>query len=212
MPFQMPVSNFAVDADSLTCRLAVVDATIRVLRRRGYHEASFDDVALELGAEVTDVTQHFPAWDGLVIATMERWMSGREASLWSVALTDGAISFLRELVKVNVDDPALTRLQFAILAAASNQNHSGHSYIRQQYLTLFEYVQHALTRDIKVGREPQTMQPAQGAEQLLALYEGLQVQALMRSFDLLEAFDRGANRLRHSWAEENTAPDLGWIL
>lgn len=211
-PFQIPTSNFAGEPALVADRIDVVEATIRVLQRLDYHEATHDEVAAELGVDVDAITRHFPSWDGLVIATMERWMSGRQAAVWDVALSRGAVPFLRELVKVNLAEPALARLQLAILCAASNPNHSGHSYIRQQYMTLFGYIQHALGQDIAAGREPATMQPARGAEQLLAIYEGLQVQAMMRDFDLLEAFDRAATRLRHSWAEEYTTPDLGWIL
>lgn len=210
--FDMPSSNFTGEPTVVADRIDVVEATIRVLQRLDYHEATHNAVAAELGVSLDAVTRHFPSWDGLVIATMERWMSGRQAGIWDVALVRGAVPFLRELVKVNLDEPALTRLQLAILCAASNPSHPGHSYIRQQYMTLFGYVQHALSQDITAGREPATMQPARGAEQLLAIYEGLQVQAMMRNFDLLEAFDRAATRLRHSWAEEYTTPDLGWIL
>jgi AcrR family transcriptional regulator len=211
-PFLLPTSNFAVEPHLVTDRIAIVEATIRVFQRLDYHEASYAAVAGELESSVDDITAHFPSWDGLVIATMERWMSGRQADVWEVALTRGAVPFLRELVKVNLAEPALTRLQLAILCAASNPNHPGHSFIRKQYMALYGYVQHALAQDITAHREPATMRPERGAEQLLALYEGLQVQAMMRDFDLLEAFDRAATRLRHSWAEEYTTPDLGWIV
>lgn len=211
-PFQTPTSNFAGEPALVADRIKIVEATIRVLQRLDYHAATQIDVAAELGVDVDAVTRHFPSWDGLVIATMERWMSGRQAATWDVALTHGAVPFLRELLTVNINEPALSRLQLAILSAASSPDYAGHPYIRHQYLTLLGYVQHALTEDIRAGREPASMEPVHGAEQLLAIYQGFQLQAMMRDFDALDAFDRATARLRRSWPDNDTTPDPAWIL
>ena len=47
---------------------------------------------------------------------------------------------------------------------------------------------------------------ARAAEQLIALYEGLQIQAMVRpGMRLLEGFDRAVTRLRAGWAQEFSA-------
>ena len=64
-----------------------------------------------------------------------------------------------------------------------------------------------LEKDIHAGREPDTMQPIRGAEQLIALYEGLQLQSMVRpGMDLLDAYDRAVTRMRDGWARTYTPP------
>lgn len=51
------------------------------------------------------------------------------------------------------------------------------------------------------------MEPARGAEQLIALYEGLQMQSMVRpGMDLLEAYDPAITRLRAGWSQAYVAP------
>jgi hypothetical protein len=71
-------------------------------------------------------------------------------------------------------------------------------------------VERSLTRDVALRREPTALDPHLGAEQLVAVYEGLQLQSLMRpEMDLLDAFDRTVERLRIGWAE---MPSHVWEL
>lgn len=46
-----------------------------------------------------------------------------------------------------------------------------------------------------------------GAEQLIAVYEGLQMQSLLRPhLDLLASYDRAVARLRDGWASSRSLP------
>ncbi|WP_443027397.1 TetR family transcriptional regulator C-terminal domain-containing protein [Sphingomonas sp. LR61] len=89
-------------------------------------------------------------------------------------------------------------------AASSDPANEGADYYRTLYLRFRQTIREALERDIHAGREPDTMDPARATEQLLALYDGLRVQALLvPGFDIIEAFDRAASRMRRGWSEDS---------
>jgi hypothetical protein len=47
------------------------------------------------------------------------------------------------------------------------------------------------------------MDPIRGAQQLLALYDGIRLQALLTpDTDVVDAFDRAAARMRRGWSEQ----------
>ncbi len=61
---------------------------------------------------------------------------------------------------------------------------------RHQYTSSFEDVALALVRDVVAGRETRGTSPRHAAEQLVALFEGLQLQAmLLDGTDLLAGWD-----------------------
>jgi hypothetical protein len=62
-------------------------------------------------------------------------------------------------------------------------------------------------RDVVAGREPRGMQPRHAAEQLLALFEGLQLQAMLRDdTDLLGGYDQAVARMRVGWRAAAAEP------
>jgi hypothetical protein len=94
------------------------------------------------------------------------------------------------------------RLLVALLSVAGNPEHPMSTYLRSRYQLFFSQIRRGLEHDIAVGRAPHTMEPRRGAEQLIALYEGLQLQAMLRpDLDLVPAFDRAVARLERGWME-----------
>jgi hypothetical protein len=96
------------------------------------------------------------------------------------------------------------------------------TYLRSRYQLFSSQIRRGLEHDVAVGRAPHTMDPRRGAEQLIALYEGLQLQALLRSdLDLVPAFDRAVARMERGWMERyepqaqrrlSTWSDGGWDI
>jgi hypothetical protein len=72
--------------------------------------------------------------------------------------------------------------------------------LQRQWFQFHALVERALTRDVALGRES-LLEPSRAAEQLIAMYEGLQLQSMMRpGMDLIDAFDHGVAQLRIGWA------------
>ncbi|KTR08817.1 hypothetical protein NS184_04660 [Curtobacterium luteum] len=155
-----------------------------------------------MGITLAELELHFPSWDGLVLAAVDRWNGGRMEEVAAEVGDAATVDLLRAIVASNAEDPALMRLLVALLSVAGNPAHPMASYLRSRYQLFFSRIKRGLERDVAVGRAPHTMEPRRGAEQLIALYEGLQLQALLRAdMDLVQAFDRAVARLEAGWME-----------
>jgi AcrR family transcriptional regulator len=193
-------------------RVRIVEGLIGVLRTTAFHEVTFETVGAALGLAADDVRTHFPSWDGLVLVAIDRWNQQRTGPLQQLAGERGAVLFLRAIVAANVADPALMRFLTATLNIAATPGHPLAAPLQQRWYQFQLLVQQSLVNDIAVGREPATMRPERGAEQLIALYEGLQVQSMVRPrMNVLEAYDRAVTRLREGWKVDYVPPvwDVG---
>uniref|UniRef100_A0A942SYS4 TetR/AcrR family transcriptional regulator n=1 Tax=Neobacillus citreus TaxID=2833578 RepID=A0A942SYS4_9BACI len=192
----------AAAAATLHLRITIVGATVDLLRDVPFHEARAADVADRVGISVAELQQHFPSWDGLVLAALDRWNGGRMDEVTAEVGDASTVELLRAIVASNAEDPALMRLLVALLSVAGNPEHPMATYLRSRYQLFYGQIKRGLERDIALGRAPHTMEPRRGAEQLIALYEGLQLQALLRAdMDLVPAFDRAVARLERGWME-----------
>src|SRR5205823_5425419 len=63
----------AAAAATLHLRITIVGATVDLLRDVPFHEARPVQVAERMGISVAELEQHFPSWDGLVLAALDRW-------------------------------------------------------------------------------------------------------------------------------------------
>ncbi|TCL79629.1 MULTISPECIES: TetR family transcriptional regulator C-terminal domain-containing protein [unclassified Curtobacterium] len=186
------------DAD---LRARIVSGAIEAYRATDFHRVGPDEVAEHAEVPVAEVSRAFPMWELLVVAVIDRWNNGSRLALWPVAERHGAVAYLRARLEAGVTDPALVRLRIAVLSAASNPGHPAAGWFRTQYTRAFEDLTLALVRDVVAAREPRGASPRHAAEQLMALFEGLQLQAMVRDdAEPLSGFDRAVARMRVGWA------------
>ena len=186
---------------------AAVRAGISLFRRCAFHAVTLEQVAAEARLGLDRVIEQFPAMEDLVAAVVQVWNGERMEPILPVAGRHGAVAFLRAIVLANIADPALMRLLTATVNIAATPGHPLAPHLQRQWIQFQAFVQRALAQDVALGREPETMEPPRGAEQLIALYEGLQLQSMVRPhMDLLEAYDRAVTRLRDGWSKAYTPP------
>ncbi|GAA2752941.1 TetR family transcriptional regulator [Amnibacterium kyonggiense] len=185
----------------------LVEAAIGLLRLKPLHHVTLELVAAAAGTTTAAVTSRFPTIDDLVLAVVKAWNAQRTGPLIPIAERHGAVAFLRAIVLANAADPALMRLLTSAAAIAASDLPAA-EVLQSAWIHFHAIVQRALTQDIAVGREPSTMEPARGAEQLIAIYEGLQLQSMVRPhMDVVAAFDRAVARLRDGWSH-SAAPSV----
>jgi hypothetical protein len=189
------------NADASELRRRIVDAGIAAFRAEGHVSVGIDEVARYAGLRVDEVLAVFVGWDLLIIAILDGWVGvsrreGREA-----AETEGAAAYVRTLLRAAAADPAMVRTRLAFMGAATDENHVARGWYRAQYAQLVQDVALFFTRDIVAKREPRSISPRRAAEQLIALFEGLQVESTMLdSVDLLSAWDDAVGFLRLGWS------------
>jgi len=186
------------DAD---LRARIVSGAAAAFRDTDFHAVGPDEVARYADVTTDEVRRVFPSWELLVVAVVDMWTKAGREALRGLAEQEGAVAYLRARLDRGQRQPALVRLRVALLSATSSPGHAASGWFRQQYAVLFEDVTLALVRDVVAGRESRGAAPRHAAEQLVALYEGLQLQALLRDdVDLLEGWDRAVARMRAGWA------------
>lgn len=202
----MPAHPALVDV-----RSAAVESAIVLLRRQALHEVSLRSVADAAGLSRREVEAVFPRWEDLLQAVVSEWNGRRTGPLLPIAASAGAVAFLRAIVRANAADPALMRLLIATVNIAATPGQPMAPWLLERWRGFYDLVRSTLEQDVAVGREAAAMDPVRGAEQLIALYEGLQTQSTIRTdMDPVDAFDLAVARLRTGWsavAEEPAAAE-----
>ncbi|WXF92778.1 TetR family transcriptional regulator C-terminal domain-containing protein [Curtobacterium flaccumfaciens pv. flaccumfaciens] len=169
----------------------------------GLSRFSLEGVASRSGMRQAELLELFPSEHALLAAAVMRWTRAVSAPLLPLAGEKGTVAFLHALLSAHAEDPSLMRLIAATLAISTDPTTDGADYYRSAYLQFRETVRTALQEDVRAGREPATMDPIRGAQQLLALYDGIRLQALLTpDTDVVDAFDRAAARMRRGWSEQ----------
>lgn len=184
-----------------------VDAAIGLYRVEAFHVVTLERVAAAAQLPLAAVSAQFSTVDELVLAVVQVWNQRRMEPILPIARQHGAVAFLRGIVMANVADPGLMRMLTATVNLAATPGHPMAPLLQRQWVQFHALVQRALAHDVEVGREPETMDPARGAEQVIAMYEGLQLQSMLRpNMNVLEAYDRAITRLRDGWSNTYTPP------
>lgn len=184
-------------------RLHIAAATIELIRTGDTLRPDGEAVAAAAGVDNEVLQREFPTWQSLLAVTVMRWHEARIAPLLAEAGGEGAAAFLERLIAANLADPRMMRLLVSTLTEGADTSNPAAPFYRNQYEGFHRTVHHLFEQDVAAGREPATVDPRRAADQLLALYEGLQLQAMLRNgFDVLAAFRDVTAQLRRGWAAD----------
>lgn len=201
-----PLTSQTADEDEVP-RIRAINGAITALHNGGVTRFTLDVAAVHAGMSAADIRQEFPTERALLAATVERWTQAISAPLAPLIGQMGTVAFLHALLAAHAEEPALMELLAASLASAADPSVDGADYYRSTYRRFRQVIRDGLTADVRDGREPSTMDPIRGAQQLLALYDGLRLQALLTTdTDIVDAFDRAATRMRRGWSEQYEQP------
>ncbi|UBQ01764.1 MULTISPECIES: TetR/AcrR family transcriptional regulator [Curtobacterium] len=197
--------------DDATLAERIVRGAIRAYRLHPFHDVDAATIAETCGVDHAVVDRLFPTWDGLLLVVYDRWLQLRGSRRSSVPRC--TLDHVRTTLAEDVADPGLVRLLAGVLPlAASERDFAG--FFRKRFEEYVEELTVGLQRDVDAGTEVIGIPAHQAATQLLAVYEGLQVQMLVRPYlDVLVEYDRAVHTLRHGWREpEPVAWDLDAAL
>lgn len=178
----------------------IVRGAIDAYRALAFHDVDADAVAVRAGVSAEQVTRAFPNWDALLLVTYDRWVELRATNRREHPAD--TLAYVRMILSEDVADPGLVR----ILAAAINIAAADSPFaalFRQRYEEFYLAMVMGLTRDFAAAAEPSVVGPEHAATQLLALYEGLQLQMLVRPhIDVVQQYDVAAKALRAGWSHQ----------
>jgi AcrR family transcriptional regulator len=166
--------------------LAAADAAFA---KHGFRGASLATIADSVGLSQPGVLHHFPSKEDLLLEVLRyREERGLEYVAHAVEEGESYAEALLELCAANAQTPGLVRL-FAVLAAESvDDDHPAHELFRERYRHLRRLASARLANEQRAGRLSPDLDPEKLAPQLLALFDGLQLQWLLEpeAIDMVE--------------------------
>ncbi|MBF4613341.1 TetR/AcrR family transcriptional regulator [Curtobacterium sp. VKM Ac-1376] len=187
------------DDESLAER--TVRAAIRAYRLHPFDAVDASVIAEVAGIPLETVDRLFPTWDALLLVTYDRWTQLRGTRRKS--LPSCTIEQVRLTLAEDVADPGLVRVLAGVITVASSQTRFAELF-RKRYEEYVEQLTVGLQRDFDNGVEESCIPAYQAATQLLAVFEGLQIQMLVRPhIDVLVEFNRSMDTLRQGWKQHD---------
>jgi AcrR family transcriptional regulator len=166
--------------------LAAADAAFA---KHGFRGASLATIAQQVGLSQPGLLHHFPSKEDLLLEVL-RLRHERQFE-WVARKLEEADSYadaLLELCAANAQTPGLVRL-FTVLAAESvDDDHPAHESFRERYRGLRERATSRFLAEQRDGRLTADVDPETLAIQVLALFDGLQLQWLLEpdAIDMVE--------------------------
>jgi AcrR family transcriptional regulator len=166
-------------ADVRATRDEVIQAAIRAFAERGYRSASMNAIAAEVGITRQGLLYHFPSKDDLLLAVIAFRDEEEAAELPRQVQRQESLSDIIQaaLRRHAVEGETVARL-FTVLSAESiDHEHPAHDYFVDRYRRGRQLVTDLIASEQAQGRITSAMPPEQLAIALLALMDGLQLQA-----------------------------------
>jgi AcrR family transcriptional regulator len=180
-------------------RDAILAAANEVFAKRGFRGASLATIAKQVGLSEPGLLHHFASKEELLLELLRlRDQHDDERVEQARAAHTNAHDVLVELCRQNADRPGIVRL-FTILAAESvDEDHPAHAWFFDRYTERRRQVAAALVAEQCDGSVDPALDTEAIASQILAMFDGLQIQWLLdaETVDMVAVFEDFLERLR----------------
>jgi len=180
-------------------RDAILAAANEVFAKRGFRGASLATIAKQVGLSEPGLLHHFASKEELLLELLRlRDQHDDERVAQARAVHTNAHDVLIELCRQNADRPGIVRL-FTILAAESvDEDHPAHAWFFDRYTERRRQVAAALVAEQRDGRVDPALDAGAVASQILAMFDGLQIQWLLdpETVDMVGTFEDFLELLR----------------
>jgi AcrR family transcriptional regulator len=186
-------------AKGLEARQRIIDAAWEAFGASGYRGTTIASIAERAGLTDAGVLHHFASKEELLLTVLQRRdEQGRRRVADAAAATGSFAGALLELCKQNATAPGMIQL-FTVMAAESiDAAHPGHEHFLARYRRLRRSCAEELTAaqerdEIDAGIDPQLV-----AAEILAVFDGLQLQWLLDpdEVDMVACMGEFLERLR----------------
>ena len=179
-------------------RERILEAANEAFAERGYRGASLAAIADTVGLSQPGLLHHFPSKEELLWEVLRlRHERDLERVRRIAAERESYLEALVELGKENERSPGLVRLFTVLAAEAVDADHPGHGHFRDRYDELRRGVAESLAEEQRRGGVAAGLDVHLVAAELLAVFDGLQLQWLLdpESVDMVAALRDFVGRL-----------------
>lgn len=166
-------------AKGVARRDEMVTAAMHAIAGAGFRRMSLREIARLSGVEAAHLVYYFGSRDGLLQAVIERWDADTQAARVAEASPDRPLDFLVEHVRLNLYVPGLVHLLHSFAAEAIAPDHVAHEFFQHRYEQVASGLIEAIEAEQSAGAIPASVDAGAEAQRLIAVSDGLQLQALL---------------------------------
>ncbi len=162
-------------------RKQVIDLALRLFAAHGYRGVSLATIAHEAGISEPGLIHHFPTKASLLLAVLDHYEAGnRELMAAAIERADTAYGAAwLALAAAHEADPTFIRF-FTVLAAESvAPDHPAHGWFVERYERVRSGIAGVFAADQAHGLVKPELDPDLCARQLVAMFDGIQLQYLL---------------------------------
>ena len=155
-------------------RTAILDAALEVFAESGYGGTSVREIARRAGIDHATLLHHFPHKPLLLQAVLEHRDELQHIEPTSL---DETLALLLGIAVRNEETPGLTKLFTLLAAECGDPDHPARPYLQNRLLQLRRQIAEHIRGAQASGQVSPDVDPDAAAADLIALWEGLQLQA-----------------------------------
>ena len=166
-------------AKSEQTQSAILDAALEVFALGGYRAGSLRGVADRVGISEAGLLHHFRSKSALLAAVLER-RDQQSEKLFDFSDGDGRrrLRSLLSLARYNATIPGVVELFCTLSAEATAPDHPAHAYFSDRYRRVVDLSTNSFRELADDGELREGIDPHRAGQQLIALWDGLQIQWL----------------------------------
>jgi len=180
-------------------RDAILAAANDVFAAQGFHGASLATIATRVGLSEPGLLHHFPSKEHLFLELLTlRHDHDSERVARALADHEGFLDALLGLCRENQGTAGLVRLFTILVGESVDADHPAHDWMVERYRGLRERFVARIEAEQRAGRVASGVDARTLAPQLIAMFDGLQLQWLLEpdAVDLSAVFADFLDRLR----------------
>ena len=180
-------------------RDAILTAANEVFAAHGFHGASLSTIATRVGLSEPGLLHHFPSKEHLLLELLTlRHDHDAERVARALADHEGFLDALLGLCRENQGTTGLVRLFTILVGESVDADHPAHDWMVERYRGLRERFVARIEAEQRAGRVASGLDARTLAPQVIAMFDGLQLQWLLdpEAVDLSAVFADFLDRLR----------------
>ncbi|MGV2984338.1 TetR/AcrR family transcriptional regulator [Microbacterium sp. AGC85] len=160
-------------------RASIAAAALQLINERGDADVGIAEVAERAGVTEATILYHFPTRDHVLVAALEEADEVNRRVFEEVDMLGMDVAeVVSMLATTAAGHPHRMQLYTSQASNAADPGHPAHAWFLKHQKGTQEYLSWVLRRDQAEGRAHEDVDPEQFARQMIALWDGLQMQKL----------------------------------
>ncbi|MEW1813329.1 TetR/AcrR family transcriptional regulator [Pseudarthrobacter phenanthrenivorans] len=173
------MTRFGTSAKGDERREQILTSAMKLLASEGYRNISLRMIGRTLGIEPAHVVYYYAGREELFRNVVERWDDDSAGAFPALLKPSTTLDAYVQVIRRNLKIPGIVHLYVTFAAEAAHRNHVAHNYFLSRFNNTRELLSAAIRYEQKSGRIGPLREPDREARKLIALADGLQLQALV---------------------------------